>query len=40
MRVLAVLAAAALLSACGGNICWHDPSGLAPAPWDSTVPRH
>jgi hypothetical protein len=37
MRWIALLAAAVLLSACGGNICWHDPSGLDPAPLGSGI---
>lgn len=38
MRLLALLACAAvLLSACGGNICWRDNSGLDPPPMGSVI---
>jgi hypothetical protein len=39
MKWIALALAGLLLSACGGNICWHDHSGLSPPPWDSTVPK-
>jgi hypothetical protein len=28
----------ASLGACGGNICWHDDSGLEPPPKESGIP--
>ena len=37
MRWIALLAAAVLLSACAGNICWHDNSGLDPPPMGSVI---
>jgi hypothetical protein len=38
MRWIALLAAAATLSACGGHYCPTDMHGLDPPPWDSSIP--